>query len=413
MAQSITRHISWRQTFIALRHPNYRLWFIGQLVSLAGTWMQATAQGFLIFQLTHSPVYLGYVGFAAGIPAWLFTLYGGVVADRMSRRTLLMLTQTAMMVPAFILAALTLSGVVQPWHIIVLAFLNGIAQAFDAPTRLAFVLEMVTREDLSNAVALNATMFNMATVIGPAIAGLAYAFIGPGWCFMLNGLSFIAVIIALWLMKLNAPPLPNRVATSAWADAKEGLRYVAGHRVILTIIAMVGVTSFFGLSLNTLMPAWAVDILGGDATTNGWLQATRGLGALAGALIIASLGRTAFKGKLLSLGSLAFPAFCLAYAAVRWLPLSLALLMLNGASFMLLINLSNATVQTNTPDALRGRVMSVYSLIFFGSMPVGALLAGALARPLGEQLTVALSALACLGFGVFVWWKVPEVRAAE
>jgi len=256
-------------------------------------------------------------------------------------------------------------------------------------------------------------MFNMATVIGPAIAGLAYAFIGPGWCFMLNGLSFIAVIIALWLMKLNAPPLPNRVATSAWADAKEGLRYVAGHRVILTIIAMVGVTSFFGLSLNTLMPAWAVDILGGDATTNGWLQATRGLGALAGALIIASLGRTAFKGKLLSLGSLAFPAFCLAYAAVRWLPLSLALLMLNGASFMLLINLSNATVQTNTPDALRGRVMSVYSLIFFGSMPVGALLAGALARPLGEQLTVALSALACLGFGVFVWWKVPEVRAAE
>ncbi len=413
MAQSITRHISWRQTFIALRHPNYRLWFYGQLVSLAGTWMQATAQGFLIFQLTHSPVYLGYVGFAAGVPAWLFTLYGGVVADRMSRRTLLIITQTSMMVLAFILAALTLLGVVQPWHIIVLAFFNGIAQAFDAPTRLAFVLEMVTREDLSNAVALNATMFNMATVIGPAIAGLAYAFIGPGWCFTINGLSFIAVIIALGLMKLNAPPLPNRVATSAWADAKEGLRYVAGHRVILTIIAMVGVTSFFGLSLNTLMPAWAVDVLGGDATTNGLLQATRGLGALAGALIIASLGTITFKGKLLSLGSLAFPAFCLAYAAVRWLPLSLALLTVNGASYMLLINLSNATVQTNTPDALRGRVMSVYSLIFFGCMPVGALLAGALARPLGEQITVALSALVGLGFGVFVWLKVPEVRATE
>ncbi len=413
MAQSITRHISWRQTFIALRHPNYRLWFIGQLVSLAGTWMQTTAQGFLIYQLTRSPVYLGYVGFAAGVPAWLFTLYGGVVADRMSRRTLLIITQTSMMVLAFILAALTLLGVVQPWHIIVLAFFNGIAQAFDAPTRLAFVLEMVTREDLSNAVALNATMFNMATVIGPAIAGLAYAFIGPGWCFTINGLSFIAVIIALGLMKLNAPPLPNRVATSAWADAKEGLRYVAGHRVILTIIAMVGVTSFFGLSLNTLMPAWAVDVLGGDATTNGLLQATRGLGALAGALIIASLGTITFKGKLLSLGSLAFPALCLAYAAVRWLPLSLALLTVNGASYMLLINLSNATVQTNTPDALRGRVMSVYSLIFFGCMPVGALLAGALARPLGEQLTVALSALVGLGFGVFVWLKVPEVRATE
>jgi MFS family permease len=413
MAETLTRRITWQQTFIALRHPNFRLWFMGQLVSLVGTWMQATAQAFLIFQLTKSPLYLGYVGFASGLPTWLFTLYGGVVADRMSRRTLLLITQTAMMVCAFILAALALLGVVQPWHIIVLAFLNGIANAFDAPTRLAFVLEMVTREDLANAVSLNATMFNLAVVIGPATAGLAYAIIGPGWCFMINGVSFVAVIIALLAMRLTPPALPNRVITSAWADAKEGLRYVAGHRVILTAISMVGITSLFGLSLMTLMPAWAVDVLHGDATTNGWLQAARGVGALSSALFVASLGRITFKGKLVSVGSLAFPVVTLAYAAVGWLPLSLVLLIFNGASFMLLINLANATVQTKTPDALRGRVMSVYSLVFFGCMPVGALLAGALARPLGEQLTVALCALVCLGFAGFVWFKVPELRAAE
>ena len=196
MAETVTRRLSWRRTFMALRHPNFRLWFAGQLVSIAGTWMQMTAQSFLIYQLTTSPVYLGLVGFAAGLPAWLFTLYGGVVADRMSRRTMMLITQTSMMVLAFILAALTLGGVVQPWHIIVIAFLNGVANAFDAPARLAFVLEMVTREELSNAVALNSTMFNLATVIGPAAAGVAYAAIGPGWCFVLNGISFVAVIVA-------------------------------------------------------------------------------------------------------------------------------------------------------------------------------------------------------------------------
>jgi MFS family permease len=214
------------QTFAALKHRNFRLWFIGQLVSLVGTWMQATAQGFLIYQLTQSPAYLGYVGFAAGSPSLLFSLFGGVVADRMSRRTLLVITQTTMMILAFILAGLAFFNVVQPWHVIILAFLTGIATAFDAPTRQAFVLEMVTREDLTNAIALNSTMFNLATVVGPAAAGLAYALIGATGCFTLNGLSFIAVIVALLLMKLDLPVLPNRVATSALSDAKEDRKSV-------------------------------------------------------------------------------------------------------------------------------------------------------------------------------------------
>src|SRR5271157_4058592 len=186
----------WRRTFMALKYPNYRLWFRGQMVSLFGTWMQTTAQGFLVYELTHSPRYLGYVGFAAGAPTWLLTLYGGVVADRIPRRMLLIITQSCMMVLAFILAALWFLHVVQPWHIMVLAFLLGVANSFDAPARQAFVSELVPREDLTNAIALNATMFNTATAVGPAVAGATYALFGAGWCFTINGLSFIAVLTA-------------------------------------------------------------------------------------------------------------------------------------------------------------------------------------------------------------------------
>jgi MFS family permease len=401
------------QTFAALKHRNYRLWFTGQLVSLVGTWMQSTAQGFLVYQLTSSPVYLGYVGFAAGIPSWLFTLYGGVVADRMSRRKLLVITQISMMVLAFILAGLTIFEVVQPWHVIVLAFLTGIATAFDAPTRQAFVLEMVAREDLGNAIALNSTMFNLATVAGPAAAGLAYALIGAAGCFTLNGLSFIAVIVALLMMQLKPPSLPNRVVTSALSDAKEGLHFVAHHPIILTVIGLLGITALFGQSLGTLMPAWAVTILGGDATTNGLLQSARGLGALMGALMIASLGRFAFKGKLLTLGSFVFPAVTLIFAAIRWLPLSLVALVGLGWGNMLFINMANMTVQTNTPDELRGRVMSIYVLVFFGAMPIGSLLAGALAEQLGAPFAVVICALVGLGAAALVWLKVPQLRAVE
>jgi MFS family permease len=197
------RRVSARGTFAALQYPNYRLWFIGQMISLVGTWMQGTAQGYLVYELTRSPAYLGYVGFAAGVPSWLFMLYGGVIADRMSRRTLLVITQTCMMLLAFLLAGLTFTGRVQPWHIIVLAFLLGTANAFDAPARQAFVLEMVDRQHLTNAIALNSTMFNLGTAIGPAMAGITYSLFGPAWCFTINAFSFLAVIAALLLMKLK------------------------------------------------------------------------------------------------------------------------------------------------------------------------------------------------------------------
>ena len=198
--------ISWRKTFTALKYPNYKLWFWGQMTSLFGTWMQITALSYLTFELTHSPAYLGYVGFANGIPTWLFMLYAGVVADRMSRRRLMIITQTAMMILAFILAALSFLGHIQPWHIVLLAFGLGVANAFDAPARQAFVVELVEREDLGNAIALNSTMFNLGAAIGPAIAGVVYAALGPGWCFTINGASFIAVISALLMMRLKPKP---------------------------------------------------------------------------------------------------------------------------------------------------------------------------------------------------------------
>jgi len=402
----------WQQTFAAFKYRNYRLWFVGQLVSLFGTWMQTTAQGYLVFQLTNSPSYLGYVAFASGVPTWLFMLYGGVIADRMSRRTLMIITQTAMLVLAFILALLTFTGRVQPWHIVVLAFLLGIANAFDAPARQAFVLEMVEREDLTNAIALNATMFNAATAVGPAVAGITYAVFGPAWCFTLNGLSFIAVIVALLMMRIEPQAAPAR-RSSAAGELIAGLRYAVAHPIIRLLIGLIGLISLFGLSFATLLPAWAVTVLRGDATTLGWLQSGRGLGALIGALYLASLGRIKFKGRLLMIGVVLFPIMLAGFALVRWLPLALLFLVLVGATMILAMNLANAIVQTLVSDELRGRVMGIYSLVFFGFMPIGGLLAGAVADSIGEQPTVILSAAILLGVAALVWALLPQVRKLE
>lgn len=407
------QRFKWSQTFAALRSRNYRLWFFGQMVSLFGTWMQTTAQGFLVFQLTHSPVYLGYVAFASGIPTWLFMLYAGVVADRVPRRSLLLITQTSMMILAFILAGLTFFHLVQPWHIVLLAFGLGLANAFDAPARQAFVLEMVEREDLTNAIALNSTMFNSATAFGPAIAGVTYALFGPGWCFTLNGISFMAIIAALLAMKnLNPQPIPER-KNSILTDFKMGLSYVLSHSMIRTLIGLVGVTTLFGISFATLIPAWTVRILHGNASVNGLLFSARGLGALISALSIASLGRFQFKGKLLTLGTFAFPVGLLTFSLVRWLPLSLLTLVGVGWASILIFNLANALVQTLTSDQLRGRVMSIYSFTFFGLMPVGGLLAGAVAEKVGEPITVMLWSLVLLGSAASIFTLLPKVQELQ
>lgn len=401
-----------RQAFASFAHRNYRLWFAGQAASLVGTWMQMTALGFLVFELTHSPAYLGYVGFVAGAPLWLFSLFGGLVSDRVPRRSLLLVTQTAMMLLAFLLAGLTFKGLIRPWQIILFSFAGGVANAFDAPARMAFVAELVAREDLINAIALNSTMVNLATAIGPAVAGVTYALLGPAWCFTINGLSFIAVIAALLAMRIKASAARARSGATL-SDLAEGLRYVLSHKVTGVLILTVAVVTVFASSFVTLLPAWAVRMLHGDSTTNGFLQSARGVGSMIAALVIASLGRAPVKGRLLTLGTFLYPALLVVWAAVRWLPLSLLLLVGAGWGMMMVLNMANVLVQSHVPDQLRGRVMSLYSLGFFGMMPVGALLIGAVAQWLGEPLAVAAGALVTLGFALWLWLQVPQIRALE
>jgi predicted MFS family arabinose efflux permease len=330
----------------------------------------------------------------------------------MPRRDLLVITQTSMMILAFILAALTFVGLVQPWHIVLLAFLLGVANAFDAPARQAFVLEMVEREDLGNAIALNSTMFQSATVVGPAVAGLTYAWFGPAWCFTINGISFLAVIAALSMMKLK--PLPPRTRmTSALHDLGEGLMYVFSHSVIRTLIGIAAVVSLFGMAYATLIPAWAVTVLEGDATTNGLLQSARGLGALMGALMIASLGRFKFKGKLLTIGAFVFPISLFIFAGITSAPFSLLAIIVVGWGFMVLFNMANTLIQTQVTDELRGRVMAVYSLTFFGLMPLGGLWAGAVAAVVGAPTTIVVGAGVSLAFAILVFVFAPKVRALQ
>ncbi|BCY17758.1 MAG: MFS transporter [Chloroflexi bacterium] len=398
-----------KQTFIALRHPNYRLWFYGQLVSLVGTWMQNTAQGFLIYQLTNSPAFLGYVAFASGLPSWLFTLYGGVVADRISRRKLIIITQASMMILAFIQAALVFTRFIQPWHILVLAFLLGIATAFDAPARQSFVVELVDREDLTNAIALNSTMFNMATVVGPAVAGFAYALVGPAWCFTINGISFIAVITALALMKLPEWSMKTASGTIL-ARINEGLDYIRNNQVIIGIISMVGIVGAFGSGIFTLTPAWSVEVLRGDASTNGLMLSARGLGSMIGGLFIAWLSRYKVRGKSFAAGGLLLPVVIAGFAIMTNIPSSLLFLCLVGFFFMLVINNANALIQTAVPDHLRGRVMSIYVLVFFGAQPLGSLLAGELAETINESMTVLIFAALLLLCSIIVFLRVPSLK---
>ena len=371
--------------------------------------MQTTAQGYLVYELTKSPVYLGYVGFAAGIPTWLFTLYGGLIADRMSRRTMLIITQTGMMLLAFILAFLVFLQIIQPWMIVLLALCLGIANAFDAPARVSFVAELVDHKDLTNAIALNSTMFNSATVVGPAIAGIAYASLGPAWCFTVNGISFLAVIIALLLMRLPKSYTDVK-RTSAIRDIKEGFRNAIDNRTIRILIINMGFLSMFGLSLMTLLPAWSSDILNGNATTYGLLLSARGIGALIGALMIASLSSRNVRGKLWMVGNLTMPVLMAAFAFARWIPLSTALIIIIGWSFMVQVNTSNAIVQTQVEDHMRGRVMSIYTLIFFGGMPLGALLVGYMADKIGEPNTLLIDALILMAFALFVYVKMSFLR---
>lgn len=419
-------------TFRALRHPNFRLFFFGQLISLIGTWMQTIAQQWLVYRLTGSATMLGTVNLVAVLPLVPMSLWGGSLADRFPKRSILVVTQAVMMILAFILAALTWTGVVQVWHIMVLAVLLAAAQGVDVPTRQAFIVDMVEgKEDLGNAIGLNSAIFNGARAIGPAIAGVAVATTGEAGAFLVNGLSFLAVIGSLLLMRLppHRPAAEPRVGSHIW----EGMRYVRSQQTVMVLISLVAVSAFLSMPYSTLLPVFAQDVLGQSAQpvldqvcgpdspiglscespgalTYGMLMAATGLGAVTGALFIASLSASARRGRLLTLGNLFFPALVAVMALSRSFVLTGAVLLGVGFSFVAQNALANTLLQVTVPDQMRGRVMSFYSLAFGIMMRLGGMQAGLMGDWLGAPWAVGIGAALCLAYGLFVAWRYPKVR---
>ncbi len=393
----------------ALRHRNYRLFFGGQLISLTGTWMQMVAQSWLVYRLTGSAVLLGFVGFSGQIPVFLLAPLGGSVPDRLNRRRILVATQTTSMLLAFLLAALTLTGYVEVWHVFVLASLLGITNAFDIPTRQAFVVDMVGKEDLINAIALNSSMINGARIVGPAMAGVLLDVLGEGWCFFANGVSFLAVIAGLLLMSMT-PQTPVPLPGSALASIIEGFRYVKHTRPIRALLLLLGLVSLMGMPYAVLMPIFADQILHGGARGLGLLLGATGLGALAGSLILAAKSGIHGLGRWVALAALGFGVSLVLFSLSRSFWLSAALLLPVGFCMIIEMASSNTLIQTLVSDELRGRVMAVYSMMFMGMAPFGALLAGSLAHSLGAPATVALGGLACSAGALVFAWRLPALR---
>lgn len=398
-------------TFGSFKFRNYKLWFVGQATSLLGTWMQTSAQQYLIYELTGSSAFVGTVSFVSGIPSWIFMLFAGTVADRMSKRRLMIFTQIGMMILAFILAALVFAGWITPTWILVLAFLLGLFNAFDAPARQAFVSELVDREHLSNAIAMNSLMFNLGTAFGPAVGGFVYYLFRPGWCFTINGISFVAVIIALSLMVFpNEKLRPTKADSSSFIQLKEGFRFVWQNRQVRYLIFMLAVTTLCSSAVVTLFPAWSKAYLGGDERLFGFMMSARGIGAIFSAFLIASLGNAKFKSKILYANYFLFPLIIVGFSFIRSQIFSLLVLLFFGFSLILLFNLTNALVQENTPNHLRGRVMGIYSFAFFGLMPVGSLWIGLVARFTTEQVSMLVAAGLSLAVALAMSIFAPKFR---
>ncbi len=398
----------WATTLRALRHRNFQLFFSGQLISLIGTWMQSVAQAWLVYRLTGSSLQLGAVGFASQIPVFLIAPFGGIAADRSNRQRLVIATQAASMILAAVLAWLTLSHRVQVWHIFVLAALLGVVNAFDIPGRQSFLVDMVGKEDLMNAIALNSSMFNGARVIGPAVAGILVAKIGEGWCFGANAISYIAVIIGLLMMRVQCARRSG--SESPLADLVEGFRWVNHTKIIRALLLLLGLISLVGMPYTVLMPVFADKILHGGARGLGILMGATGVGALLGALTLASKTGVKGLGRWVAMSCGGFGISLLLFSSSRYFWLSAVLLFPAGYSMMLQMACSNTLIQTMVPDQLRGRVMALYSMMFMGMAPFGALFGGALADRVGAPITVAAGGVACVLGAIWFGRALPELR---
>ena len=397
--------------FRALRHRNYRLFFGGQLISLIGTWMQTVAQSWLVLQLggKDADLLLGLTSALQFAPLLLFSLIGGSLADRLPKRNVLIVTQSLMLVLAGILGVLVTFGVVQVWHVMVLAALLGTVNAVDMPTRQSFVVELVGKEDLMNSIALNSSVFNAARIVGPGIAGLLIATVGVAGCFYLNAVSYLAVIGALFMMRGPYFTNARRTAARGWEQegglrsTLRGLRYIRNTPVVFAMILLVGAVGTFGMNFGVWMPVMARDVLHVDAGGYGLMMSSMGIGSLVAALTLAYSARQVRRGVVVGAAA-AFGAILLVFAGSEWFPVSIALLILLGVAMVAFSAMANTTVQLLVPDELRGRVMAVYMMVFAGTTPIGALLAGSLAHATSTPISIVAGAGTCLLAVAGVWW---------
>lgn len=395
----------------ALRHRNFRLFVSGQFLSLIGTWVQTVALSWLVYRLTHSSVMLGLVGFAGQIPYLLLSPVAGVVADRMNRRRLVTLTQIAAMVQAIVLAGLTLTNVVKPWHIFCLALGLGVVGVFDMTGRQSFLVEMVGKEDLMNAIALNSSVYNSGRLLGPAVAGVLVAVIGEGWCFVVNAASFLAVIAGLWMMRLP-PTRPPEATVSPYQHFREGWDYVWHHPSSRALLLLLGISSIMNYPFLVLMPIFADRVLHGGPKTLGVLMSATGVGAILGALYMAA--RTGVRGlsRTILASTIIYSVALILFSSSRNIHFSMLMLVGTGFGMLLQVAGTNTTLQTIVPDSLRGRVVSFYGMMFMGMAPIGSLLAGWLGGLIGAPYTVAMGAVVCIIAALAFNRRRPVVRAA-
>lgn len=401
---------AFKLVFRALKHRNYRVFFIGQSISLVGTWMQQVAIGWLVYRLTNSPLLLGVVGFVGQIPTFLVSPLAGVFADRLNRRTMLVITQSLSMAQASILALLILTKHVQVWHIIILSLAAGFINSFDIPIRQAFTVEMIeSKEDLGNAIALNSSMVNAARLIGPSIAGILIASFGEGVCFLLNAISYLPVIVSLAVMKIHRKILFPK-SKHVFLELKEGVIYAFNFLPIKIILLLLALVSLMGVPCQVLMPVFAKDIFHGGPHTLGFLMAMSGMGALAGAIYLAARKSVLGLGRIIALSAGLFGMGLIGFSVSRVLGISLVVLLFTGFGMMVQMAASNTILQTIVEEDKRGRIMSFYTMSFMGMSPFGSLLAGVLANKIGASNTLLFGGICCIAGALIFAMKLPLIR---
>ncbi len=382
--------------FAALRHRNFRLFWIGQIISLTGTWMHQAAQSWLVYELTSSPFFLGLAGTAASAPILLFSLAGGVIADRHSKRNIVLIAHIILMFLTLILAVLVATGVVNIWHALIIAFLIGTVLAFEIPARQSFIIELVGKEDLMNGIALNSTAFQGARMIGPAVAGILMGSVGLASCFFINALSFLAIIAALVKMRFKPGDVQRGPTSGIKKSLKEGLKYIRHTPKVYTLLIAAGITSFFGFPYISFLPVYARDILKTGETGLGILMGCAGAGALTGAIGLALKGNTSKKGMVMAAAGITFSVALLIFSFSETVWLSYAMLFFVGLGAINQIATANNLIQLTVPDELRGRVMSSFTIMFLGMAPLGNFTVGSLAHYVGTQNALLTSASFCL-----------------